>query len=67
MCDFCMAALRSWNKSENPRSCRNHTFPNEVHHQSLESTTSFIGESLNLTAVKIPVDHFRVSLNVLAM
>ena len=29
---------RSWDKSRNPCQCRNHTFPNEVHHQNLVST-----------------------------
>ena len=28
---------RSWDKGRNPCLCRNHTFPNLVHHQNLES------------------------------
>ena len=31
-------SYRSWDKSTNPCSCTNRTFPNSVHHQILEST-----------------------------
>ena len=46
MCDFCIAAIMSWDKStikawdksKNPCPHGNCTFPNLVHHQGLEST-----------------------------
>ena len=36
--DYPGVSFRSWDKSKKPCPCGNHTLPNSVHHQNLEST-----------------------------